>query len=77
MVLSEIRKIMYTPVNPSFTIQKWGLRGSKLYRPVFVMNSTYLYNVIAENKLLCVSAKLCFANLNPESLSRPYLEERL
>ena len=28
---------MYTPVNPSFTIQKWGLRGSKLYRYVFVM----------------------------------------
>ena len=29
MFLAEIRKIMYTPVNPSFTIQKWGLRGSK------------------------------------------------
>ena len=27
MFLEEIRKIMYTPVNPSFTIQKWGLRG--------------------------------------------------
>ena len=25
---AEIRKIMYTPVNPSFfTISKWGLRG--------------------------------------------------
>ena len=34
---AEIRKIMYTPVNPSFTIQKRGLRGSKLYRRVFVM----------------------------------------
>ena len=28
---------MYTPVNPSFT--KWGLKGSKLYRLGFVMNS--------------------------------------
>ena len=28
---------MYTLVNPSFIIQKWGLRGSKLYRCVFVM----------------------------------------
>ena len=28
---------MYTPVNPSFTILKWGLRGSKLYRHMFVM----------------------------------------
>ena len=30
-------KIMYTIVNLSFTIQKWGLRGSKLYRYVLVM----------------------------------------
>ena len=28
---------MYTPVNPNFTVQKWGLRGSKSYRYVFVM----------------------------------------
>ena len=28
---------MYTPVNPSFTIQKWVLRGSTLYRHVFVV----------------------------------------
>ena len=34
---AEIRKIMYTPVKPSFTILKWGLRESKLYRRVFVM----------------------------------------
>ena len=27
-------QIMYTPVNSSFTIQKWGLRGSKLYTRV-------------------------------------------
>ena len=26
MFWAEIRKIMYTPVNPSFTIYKWGLR---------------------------------------------------
>ena len=37
---AEIRKIMYTPVNPSFTTKKkWGLRGWKLYRYVFVMRS--------------------------------------
>ena len=28
---------MYTPVKPSFTIKKWGLRGSKLYRHVFAI----------------------------------------
>ena len=27
-------------VNPSFTIYKWGLRGSKLYRRVFVIENT-------------------------------------
>ena len=31
---------MYTPVNPSFTIYKWGLSGSILYRHVFVMRLT-------------------------------------
>ena len=35
---AEIRAMMYTPVNPSFTIYKWGLRGSTLYRHVFVMS---------------------------------------
>ena len=28
---------MYTPVNPSFTINKWDLRGSSLHGHVFVM----------------------------------------
>ena len=28
---------MCTPENPSFTINKWGLRASKLYRHVFVI----------------------------------------
>ena len=42
MFLAEIRKIMHTPVNPSFTILKWGLRESKLYRYVFVMESNKL-----------------------------------
>ena len=28
---------MYTPVNLSFTVQKWGLGGFKSYRYVFVM----------------------------------------
>ena len=40
LFFSKIRKIMYTPVNSSFTIYiKWGLRGSKLYRYVFLMDS--------------------------------------
>ena len=34
---SKIRQIMFIPINSSFTIYKWCLRGSKLYRRVFVM----------------------------------------
>ena len=34
---AEIRKIKYTPINPSFTMYKWGPRGSKLDRHDFVM----------------------------------------
>ena len=36
--LSRNKRKIYTPINTSFTIQKWGLRGSKLYRHVFVIN---------------------------------------
>ena len=39
MFLSKNKKITYTPINPSFTVKKWGLRGSKLYRHVFVMSA--------------------------------------
>ena len=37
--LADMRKIMYTPVNPSFTCTIWrcGLKVSKWYRLVFVM----------------------------------------
>ena len=52
MFLGRNKKIMYTPVNPSFTIKKWGgggggLRGSKLYRRVFVMN---FHNVVVKHQ---------------------------
>ena len=33
---------MYTPVNPSFTIQKWGVRGCSLHGLVFVMGAKLL-----------------------------------
>ena len=38
MFLTEMRKITYTYVNPSSTISKWGLMGSKLCRHVFVID---------------------------------------
>ena len=37
---------MYTPVNPSFTIQKWGVRGYSLHGHVFMM--------VYSDKLLCM-----------------------
>ena len=37
MFWSKNVKKMYTPVHPSFTIQKWGVRGYSLHGLVFVM----------------------------------------
>ena len=60
---------MYTPVNPSFTIQKWGLRGSVLYRYVFVMcNPMHTHNMWScrkkkkKKKILCIKV---FINKEP------------
>ena len=50
---------MHTPVNPSFTILKWGLRGSKLYRYVFVMERG-LYSDI------------CVCNINEPAHDKTY-----
>ena len=37
MFWSKNKKNRYTPANPSFTIQKWGLRGYSLHGHVFLM----------------------------------------
>ena len=50
MFLSRNKEIIYTPVKPSFTIQKWGLRGSKLYRRVFVMQRKVNCNTFCTHK---------------------------
>ena len=46
MFWAKIRKLMYTPVNPSFTIKKLDLRGSTLYRHVFVMDYYLLIKLL-------------------------------
>ena len=51
MFLNRNKKIMYTPVNSSFTIWKWGLRGSKLYRYVFAMKSREIFSHVSKNSL--------------------------
>ena len=38
MFWSKNKKNRYTPANPSFTIQKWGLRGYTLHGHVFLMH---------------------------------------
>ena len=61
MFWADTSKIMCTPVNLSFTIQKWGLRGSKLYMYVFVMfikhynlkNLKWLSILVFSSKYLC------------------------
>ena len=51
---------MYTLVSPSFTAQKWGLRGPKLYGRVFVMIGvaliTHITHVLKGN--ICKSEHL-------------------
>ena len=37
MFKSKNKKIRYTPVNPKFTILKWGVRGYSLYGLVCMM----------------------------------------
>ena len=39
MFQSKNKKIMYTPVNPNFTIQTWGVRGSTLHGHVSLMSN--------------------------------------
>ena len=46
-VISRNKKIMYTSENPSFTLQKWCLKGAKLYRHVFVMTRHHTYPKIS------------------------------
>ena len=41
MVLSRNKKNNVYPCKPQFYYKKWGLRGSKLYRHVFVMQMTF------------------------------------
>ena len=52
MFWAETRKITCTPANPSFIIQKWGLRGSKLYRCVFVMDLFFSWFYFYWNRYL-------------------------
>ena len=57
--LSRNKKTMHTPVNPSFTIYKCGLRGSKFYRHVFVMYFSKwdtMGNLSAKNVVFCYGA---------------------
>ena len=41
---------MYTPVNPGFTTKKWGLRGSKLYKYVFVMVILFCFVIAGDDE---------------------------
>ena len=59
---------MYVPVNPSFIILKWSLRGSKLERHVFVMVSKLSYTRHS------ISAKYILKDRSIESNERTRLK---
>ena len=72
MFWAEIRKIIYTRVNPSFTRPKWGLRGSKSYRHVYVMfrkmpsgmiNSVDPDQTAPEEETICLHMLFCQKHL--------------
>ena len=48
MFLSRNKKNNVYPCKPQFYYIKWGLRGSKLYRRVFVMNVTLAWTYFSE-----------------------------
>ena len=52
---------MYTPVNPNFTIQKWGVRGYKSYGHVTLMIIINILRIIIVTGLhdLLTSLKNC------------------
>ena len=49
----------YTPVNPIFSIQKWGVRGFNLHGPVSVMTSHKVSDEDAKLSLLVDEALIC------------------
>ena len=59
-------KLMYTPVNFSFTIQKLGLRGSKLYKRVFVIS-------LRQASAMSVCLDTTFTNYSGTSMARTSL----
>ena len=57
-----MRKIMYTPINPSFTIYKWGYKGSTLYRYVFVRSvdpNQTPHSAVSDLGLHCLLTHFC------------------
>ena len=65
MFLSRNKKQMYTPVNPSFTTYKWGLRGSKLYKYVFVIEGGYSAAVLPCSCVSCFIYGVVFSLFAP------------
>ena len=62
---SKIRKIMYIPVNASLTILKWGLRGSKVYRSVFVTVFPTTTNVVRNcGTIICPVCYYSYLNVD-------------
>ena len=66
---------MHTPVNPSFTIQKWGLRGSKLHMHVFVMNYSGLARKVIYEGILFHLCYFVLVFVSPFSITITSLGE--
>ena len=67
---------MYTPVNPSFTVEKWGLRGSKLYRYVFVIPVHKIHETPHKQRIFSGALK-CHMSSVPKQLVLTFQQEDL
>ena len=59
-VLEQNKKKMYTPVNPSFTTQKWGVRGYSLHGLVIMMIDQFLVSALYSLGFFCHMWLTCF-----------------
>ena len=62
----KVKKNMYTPVNPNFTISKWGVRGYTLHGHVSMMSSLSPFKV---NRWTMNAIKLYVVGINNNCLA--------
>ena len=66
---------MYTSVNPSLLCKKWGLRGSILYRHVFLMEYNLQWSETKSTNVLSLGNKENIKERAPNTVEPLWLEQ--